>query len=219
MRRLPLAAIVAIFLPGCAGLHNTCRYGSAQNSTGNTCRSRPKPSDEQVRAASTGAALRNALAAWKRHPRFKTVNGVGVNWWGETTFTIRTALNGPKELTLVTFDAAGKPTSNNEDYVTGHDDPFRVGIVRPEVIGNVMARIHEHQPDVRFLTASLTVAPFIDRPAWSIQVVSLETHSTLVYQVFPDGKRLCHGKDGVPDDALTFAPGIKRCPNPVFANT
>lgn len=218
MSRL-LAVVLAVpLLSGCAGLHNTCRYGVAAHSTGNSCRSRPRPSDEQVRAAMDGSALTKALAAWKARPKSATVNGVGVNWWGETTFTVRTALNGPHEYTLTTYDRDGKPASGDEEYVSGHGDSFSVGAVHPDAVAKAVAAIRAKQPEIRMLTASLTVAPFIDRVAWSIQVVSPDADSALVYQVAPGGGGLCHGKDALPDDKLVPAPGIPACPNPVFAN-
>jgi hypothetical protein len=214
-----IAVMLAMLVPaGCAGVHNTCRYGLRNTGTGNTCNSRSKPSDTQVQQASSGTALANALAAWKQRPKSAVVNAVGINHWAETTFTVRTALNGPHEYTLTTYDAAGKPTSGNENYVSGPRDRFPVSAVHPDVLAKAIAAIRAKQPAVQMITASLAIAPFINELAWDIQMISGDASSSIIYQVRPNGAGLCHGKDSVPDDALSPAPGIPLCPNPVFAN-
>jgi len=208
-----LGALIA--LAGCGA--NTCTYGLANNSGGNTCKSRPDPSGDQKQASMSGTALKAALAAYLAGKHANKVSSVGINKWAETTFTVRTALNGPHEYTLTTYDAGGKPTSGNEEYASHPSDPFAVRQVHPNALIKAIAAIRAKQPDAVLRDAVLTVAPFSNQLAWNIQVINDRARSSLVYQVLADGRGLCHGRDSVPDDELVLAPGIPQCPNAVLA--
>jgi hypothetical protein len=133
---------------------------------------------------------------------------VGENQWAETTFTVRDGSGGRK---LTTFDSQGKPTSGDDGYASHPKDPFPVAAVRPAAFAGVLEKIRSKQPANRLLGAVLTVAPFSHLLAWNISIVSPDAGSAILYQAGPDGSRLCHGRDNVPNDALVPAPGIPEC--------
>ena len=211
-RALLAGALLA--LAGCSVGSSSCRYGSSGDGS---CNVRPKPSAEQEQAAMSGAALRAGLRAYlaSRHPA--RVNSVGVNKWGETTFTVRVALGGPHEYRLTTYDAGGRRTSGDEEYTSEPDDPFPLRRVHPGALVRAVAAIRARQPDAILRDAVLTVAPFSNELAWNIQIINDRAPSSLVYQVLPDGSHLCHGEDVNPQDKLVIAPGIPRCADPVMA--
>jgi hypothetical protein len=202
----------AASLAGCAsysgGHSGTCRYGLRSNQSGNTCYSRPKPSDALVTQAMSAETLGRALTSWRGTHGAPRVLSVGINRWAETTFT------APGR--MVTFDVNGRPTSGNEEYVSEPRDPFPVSAVRPAVLAGVLRRIRATQPDTTLLKAVFAVAPFHAGLVWRVAVISSHAGSALVYEAAPDGGGLCHGRDLV-NDALAPASGIPTCDRTVLS--
>jgi hypothetical protein len=207
-----LVLVAAAALAGCAsysgGHSGTCRYGLRSNQSGNTCYTRPKPSDALVTQAMSAETLGRALTSWNHAHSTPRVLSVGINRWAETTFTVAGR--------LVTFDVQGRPTSGDEEYVSEPRDPFPVSSVRPGVLAGVLRRIRARQPDTTLLKAVFAVAPFHAGLVWRVAVISPHAGSALVYEAAPGGSGLCHGRDLV-NDALVPAAGIPACDHTVLS--
>lgn len=205
-----LTLAMAASLAGCAnytGHSGTCRYGLKGGQSGNHCYSRPRPSDALVARAMSAETLGLALTSWSDAHGAPRVRSVGINQWAETTFAV--------DKRLVTFDADGRSTSGDDEYVSDPDDPFPVSAVRPAGLAGVLRRIRANQPDTVLLKAVFSVAPFSAGLVWRVAVVSSHAGSALLYEAAPDGSRLCHGRDPV-NDALVPPPGIPTCDRTVL---
>lgn len=188
-----MAAGVA--LAGC-GDAGSCPYGSHDQPSGTasvSCKARPAPSVDQIAALRSGAAVRAALAA---HDAGGELIGIGVNAWGETTFTRRGG-------ELVTYDRTGKkapgsnPTQRNYAIATAGSAPVTPSDVDPAVLARALTRIHRAAPRGKLqeaVYASLGIAP---RVGWRLTYFGMGSAGQLLV---------------VDDRPCVLAPGATRSP-------
>lgn len=213
----PVGVALAALLVGCGGARGTsgrCNYGVSRGHSDSEihCKSRPKPSQALVTQAATAAPMTRALKFFKRAHRQPTVSAVGINWYGETTFTIDTGGSGSGRYKLTTYGPSGRPASGDSGYVYDHfSHPFPVTAVHPKVLAHLVAAIRARQRDTEFLRAIISVDGFTGDLIWRFEMTRPGTSSAIDYAAFPDGRGFCHDKDHTANDSLVPAPGIPVC--------
>ena len=214
---LPVAVALAALLVGCGGARGTsghCIYGVSRGHSDAEihCKSRPKPSQALVTEATTAAPMTRALIPFERAHRHAAVSAVGINWWGETTFTIDTGGSGSGRYKLITYGPSGRPASGDSGYVYDHfSHPFPVMAVHPKVLAHLVAAIQARQRDAQFLRAVISVDGFTGDLIWRFEMTRPHTRSAIDYAAFPDGAGFCHDKDHSLKDGLVPAPGVPVC--------
>lgn len=204
-----LVPALVVSLAGCAqqahftGHSGTCRYGLGAGRGGLDCYRRAKPSSEAIAQAMSPRTLERALAAWRASHGASVVASVGINWWAETTISVR---RGEE----VTFDVNGRRTSGNDGYIASAHDPFPIDALRPKVFARLLEEIRTGQPSTRLAKAVLSVDPFSHTVSWRFTMVSPDVQSDVLYMAAADGSEFCHGHDFV-KDSLVAAPGVPAC--------
>jgi hypothetical protein len=227
--RMSSLAVIALCAPlsGCVGYTgassgNTCRYGLRTGQSGSTCYSRPKPSSATTAAAMTGQPLVRALAAWRAAGGVTSVGSVGINQWGETTFTVSTGAKGfgAARERLASFDVNGRPTSGDAGYSTDPGagdsdsdsrDPVPLSAVDADTLARLITTLRAGHPETHMLQAVINLDRDSGDLAWHIEMISSKAQSSLVYYAEADGSNLCHASDDVPGDQLVPAPGVPEC--------
>ncbi len=210
-----VAGIGGMVVFAVSGADGSCPYGNLDkpsSSASVSCKPRPAPSAEQRAAVTDGSALKNGLAAFKSSKEAKTkVLGVGLNAWGETTFTMSDGKNlfgGPKER-HVTFDRDGDSAPQSGAFtrkyavVTSSDDAFAVGQVKSAGVRRAMARVRRGAPDLAFSNAKFSRNPFGQDRVWMFDYRRGTTGGTML-QMQRDGSGLC----GL---TATGIRGVKAC--------
>lgn len=154
---LALGGMIDTAESGCPYGYGNSRPGSAST----TCKPRPEPSPAQMAAALDGSALANGLAAFRKsEDAGADVLGVGLNAYGETTFSIPDGENafGAPEQRHATFDRTGKlaPADNafRRNYATAtSDEKVPIGKIRPASVRKALARVRRGAPEARFRSA------------------------------------------------------------------
>lgn len=201
---------------GCPYGYGNTRPGSAST----TCKQRPRPTANQARSVADGTAIKTALKTFRaRKEASKGVLAVGVNAWGETTFT----LGREKYLTIDRTGALpkqGNASGRTYAIATITEGSFKVDRVRAEGLSAALRRVTRGRPDAQFRTAVLGPA-FGGGIAWNLSfyvVNGSETTGGFVVQMAPDRKNLCVlGKEqrvrgvaecnfSASDDGFTTAP-------------
>lgn len=201
---------VGCALAGCS--NGNCRYGRVSENRPGFCKSRPEPSAQQAAAAVTGQPVVAAVAAWDRaEPANVPVGSVGLNRWGETTFTVQAHLGGLHEYQLVTYDRNGRPTSGEEEYISDPEDPpFPVSEIRADVLPEVMQRLRAAQPYLQLYQAVLNIDAFSGTLGWTIQLWGRDPdRNSITYYARNDRRGLCY------ENAMNQGPvpGVAPCPH------
>lgn len=200
-------AVVAHF--AAPGHHGACAYGSGK--TRNSCKPRPEPSLAEFAAAIDGSALAAGVAALRAtEPAPPRVAGMGLNRWGETSFTVLTGETAPSGpiTRFARFDRAGQPLPENrqaqyEDVPAHH--PFPLQAADPRVLREALGRADRAE---RFVAARLETA-FAAQPAiaWRLTYASRGQADPqgAMYAMAADGQGLCRL------DSNSTTPGVVAC--------
>ena len=218
--RFAVPILAAVALTGCGVSSITgggCPYGKSDESTDGTgCAPRPEPTQAERAAATDGSALKNALAAFKKHEDGgKSLTGVGVSRWGDTTFAVSTgkASIGEQEKWR-TFDRTGKLAPEKKGFVRGYEmvesttfaaPIFAVTDVKPQGLAKGIRQVLKGAPKATFYGAAL-VAPPAGGLQWTLRFARSpqEKVGAMILKMSPDGGLLCSmGKisavKGIPD--------------------
>ena len=161
-----------------------CPYGSTGTQNQSGCKPRPKPSESERAAVRDGSALASAIRAFGAK---KKVVGIGLNRWGETTFTTTA------DKKHVTFDRKGgkppqsKPQARSYELATYGTVGFTAASARPAAIRRAIARIGDRGT---FQAAALGQNPVGLDTVWLLRYTRDEADGFL-FRMDVDGGGLC----------------------------
>jgi hypothetical protein len=199
--------VLAVTLGVMAIAGPSCPYGSHDRPSGSasvSCKYRPKPTAKQAAAVLDGSAIVNGVAGFKKgEDAGQAVLGVGLNAWGETTFTIPDGKNfvGAPKRRLVSFGPKGglAPADNaftrRYKEVSDGREPISLAALRPEKLGAALRRVHEGAPELIFISAAYARAAAVAGDLWTLEYTSTGSSraviADVVLEVRPDGSGLC----------------------------
>jgi hypothetical protein len=211
-----LVLFLVVSLLGCSsysgGTSSTCKYGRKSTSSGFYCNTRPQPSAAVLARAMSPHTIPRAIAVFeKTHPGAPLLS-VGLNHWGETTFTY-----GPSHFhaKLVTYDIHDKVTSGNDGYISQGRDPITLGDVHPTVLAQMLAAARKSNPKTTLVSAELDHGPFSDGPEWRVGLITKSADADILYRASANGTGFCHGTDYNRKDHFVPIAGVPACPDNV----
>jgi hypothetical protein len=213
--------VVACLLAGCSnsssyggGYSGSCKYKRASDSTDFRCRGRPQPDAALLARAMAPNALPRAIARFEHAHRGTPLLAIGLNHWGETTFTV-----GPDHFhkQLITYDIDDRPTSGDDGYVSSYiREPIALSDVDPGVLAQVLAKAREADPQTTLVSAEISHGAFSDVPQWRVGLIGKDAKADILYRVGADGSGLCHGDDYNTQDGFVPVAGVPACADNVM---